>query len=69
MDSGDSERIKDGVVKVDDTYYSVGDDCDVFVNDDGDLASGSTSSVRNGDSVIVLYDEDEIATTIIIERA
>ena len=69
MASGESERIKDGVVKVDDEYYSVGDDCDVFVNDDGDLSTGSTSSVRNGDSVIVIFDEDEIATTIIVIRA
>ncbi len=70
--TGASAKIEDGVIKVGNAYYSVGDDCDVFIVEDGDITAGAQSSVKNtddqSDSVTVICDEDDIVSAIFIKR-
>ena len=66
--ANETKKVENDVVEVNGKYFSLADDCAVFTVDDGDITSGSVSSIRNSSSmsINVYTNDDGFVSTVIL---
>lgn len=66
-DTGKADgRVEDGVLTLADAAYTVAEDCEVFTVEDAEITSSTVRSVRDGNDVVVILDDDDVVTAIFI---
>lgn len=66
----ETKRIEDDALEVDGEYFTLDEDCEVFIVEDGEITAGTANSIRNSSTtgISVYTNSDGFVTTVVLTK-